>query len=173
MEDEETLLANKARIAGARRQALSLLKSAGITAEPVKLSEVIKHVPASYNLVIKGTKDHLPTGVYAMTYREAGMTLIGYNENASITRQKFSVAHELGHLYMGHLHGGSSIDLNSSSNDEVEANQFAAYLIMPPLFIRGSIKSGIKDVEELAKLYNVSSEAMWWQLTKNNLLKLL
>lgn len=173
MEDDQTLLVNKARIAEAHHQAQSLLKTAGIKSAPVRLNEIIKHVPAHHNLIVRGTKEHLPTGVYAMTYRESGMTLIGYNENASVNRQKFSVAHELGHLYMGHLHGQSSIDLNSSDNDEIEANQFAASLIMPPSLIKQSIKSGVKDVEELAKLYEVSTEAMWWQFTKNGLLKLL
>ena len=173
MEDDQTLLVNKARIAEARHQAQSLLKTAGIKSAPVRLNEIIKHVPAHHNLIVRGTKEHLPTGVYAMTYRESRMTLIGYNENASVNRQKFSVAHELGHLYMGHLHGQSSIDLNSSDNDEIEANQFAASLIMPPSLIKQSIKSGVKDVEELAKLYEVSTEAMWWQFTKNGLLKLL
>lgn len=173
MEDDQTLLANKARVTEARHQALALLKAAGVKSAPVKLREVIKHVPSSHNLVVRGTKEHLPSGVYAMTYKDSGMTLIGYNENASVNRQKFSVAHELGHLYMGHLHGQSSIDLNSSDYDEIEANQFAASLIMPPHLIKQSIKSGIKDVEELARLYEVSSEAMWWQFTKNGLLKLL
>lgn len=173
MENEETILAAKARTAEARHQAKALLMQACITQAPVRLNEVIKHVPTNHNLLVKGTKEHLPSGVYAITHKEPGLTIIGYNENASITRQKFSVAHELGHLYMGHLHGQSSIDLNSSDNDEIEANQFAAHLIMPPLFIKQSIKSGIKDVEVLAKLFEVSSEAMWWQFTKNGLLKLL
>lgn len=171
MENDEALLTNTARTAEARHQAKSLLKIAGITSGPVKLAEIIKHVPASHNLIVRGTKDHLPSGVYAMTYKEAGMTLIGYNENATVNRQKFSVAHELGHLFMGHLHGQSSIDLNSTDNDEIEANQFAAALIMPPSFIKKSIKNGAKDVEKLARLYEVSSEAMWWQFTKNGLLK--
>lgn len=173
MENEEALLVNKARAAEARHLAKALLKEAGITQAPVKLSEVIEYIPKSHNLIVKGTKDYLPNGVYAITHREPGITVIGYNENASLTRQKFSVAHELGHLYMGHLHGQSSIDLNSVDNDEVEANQFAAHLIMPPLFIKASIKGGIKDVEVLARCYGVSSEAMWWQFTKNGLLKLL
>ncbi len=173
MESEETLLANKARTAEARHLAKALLKEAGIIQGPVRLSEVVKYVPRLHNLVIKGTKDHLPSGVYAITHKEPGITVIGYNENASLTRQKFSVAHELGHLYMGHLHGQSSIDLNSVDNDEIEANQFAAHLIMPPMFIKASIKDGMKDVNALASFYEVSSEAMWWQFTKNGLLKLL
>lgn len=173
MEDDQTLPANKARIAEAHHQAHALLSMAGIKSAPVRLREVIKYIPAHYNLIVRGTKEHLPTGVYAVTYKDSGVTIIGYNENASVNRQKFSVAHELGHLYMGHLHGQSSIDLNSSDNDEIEANQFAAALIMPPSFIKQSIKSGVKNVDELARIYEVSSEAMWWQFTKNGLLKLL
>jgi len=172
--DEATEVSSGPRVAEARHAAKALLKSAKITDAPVVLNKVIKIVPRSYNLVIKGTKDpaHIPVGCDAFTYRDDTITVIGYDERVAPVRQKFSVAHELGHLYMGHMHGQSSIDLNSANNDEVEANKFAAQLIMPPEMLRKDIKSGIKDVKQLAKLYVVSEDAMWWQVTNSGLLKL-
>lgn len=174
MEDEtQTATSQKAKVAEARHAAKALLKTAKITAAPVMISEVIKCVPKSFNLTVRGTKDHLPNGLDAFTHKEEGLTIIGYNQNVAPVRQKFSVAHELGHLYMGHLHGHSSLDLNSADFDEIEANQFAAHLIMPTVMLRKDIKTGIKDVKELAKRYFVSEDAMWWQLSKSGLMNLL
>ena len=115
----------------------------------------------------------LPDGVYALTHKYGNDLLIAYNENVAINRQKFSVAHELGHLYMGHVHGGKAIDLDSKADGEIEANQFAAQLLMPTKFLRADIKSGVKDVPTLAGLYEVSEDALWWRLSETGLLKLL
>ena len=175
MQNDETAELNSGpRIAEARHAAKALLKSAKITGAPVVLNIVIKLVPKSYNLVIRGTKnpDHIPKGCDAFTYKDDTMTTIGYDERVAPVRQKFSVAHELGHLYMGHMHGSSSIDINSANHDEIEANRFAAQLIMPPDLLRKDIKSGMKDVKELAKHYVVSEEALWWQISNSGLLKL-
>lgn len=173
--DESTEVNSGPRVAEARHAAKALLRSSKINDAPVLLSIVVKLVPSSYKLVIRGTKnpDHIPKGCDAFTYRDDSMTVIGYDERVAPVRQKFSVAHELGHLYMGHMHGGSSIDLNSTNNDEIEANKFAAQLIMPPDMLRKDIKSGIKDIKDLAKRYVVSEEALWWQITNSGLLKLL
>jgi len=172
--DELAELDNSPRIAEARHAAKALLKSAKITEAPVVLNAVIKLVPKSYNLVIRGTKnpDHIPKNCDAFTYRDGTLTAIGYDERVAPVRQKFSVAHELGHLYMGHMHGGSSIDINSASYDEIEANRFAAQLIMPPDMLKKDIKAGSKDVKLLAKRYVVSEEALWWQISNSGLLKL-
>ncbi|MBL8031280.1 MAG: ImmA/IrrE family metallo-endopeptidase [Candidatus Doudnabacteria bacterium] len=140
-----------------------------ITSAPVKINELLQHVPKAHNLTVKGTTA-LPNGLDAFTYKEEGLTIIGYNQSVAPVRQKFSVAHELGHLYMGHMHGQSSLDLNSTDFDEVEANQFAAHLIMPTVMLRKDIKAGIRDVKELATRYFVSEEAMWWQLSKTGLI---
>lgn len=175
MQNDETAELNSApRVAEARHAAKALLKSAKITDAPIVLNTVIKLVPKSYNLVIRGTKNpaHIPKNCDAFTYKDGTITAIGYDERVAPVRQKFSVAHELGHLYMGHMHSNSSIDINSASHDEIEANRFAAQLIMPPEMLRKDIKSGIKDVKLLAKRYVVSEEALWWQISNSGLLKL-
>lgn len=175
MDDEAAIVNSGPRVAEARHAAKALLRSSKIKDAPVMLNTVIKLVPSSYKLVVRGTKnpEYIPTGCDAFTYRDNSMTAIGYDARVAPVRQKFSVAHELGHLYMGHVHGGSSIDLDSTNNDEIEANKFAAQLIMPPEMLRKDIKSGIKEVKDLAKRYVVSEEALWWQITNSGLLKLL
>jgi len=168
--DEDLL--SKAKSVEARHAAKALLKLAKIKQAPVELRLVLPHVSPTFNLVVRGTKS-LPRGVDALLHREEGFSLIGYSELVAPVRQKFSVAHELGHLHMGHVHGRSSVDLDSADFDEIEANQFAAHLIMPISFLRSDIKAGMHDVDALARRYVVSPEAMWWQLSKSGLIKLL
>lgn len=168
--DEETQ--SSAKLLEARHAAKSLLKAAGISEGPVALSAVLPHVSPTFNLIVQGTKT-LPRGVDAILRRVGEVSVIGYSENVAVVRQKFSVAHELGHLHLGHVHGRSSIDLNTKDFDEVEANQFAANLLMPRSFLARDIKAGIRDVSALSKKYVVSEEAMWWQLSTTGLINRL
>jgi Zn-dependent peptidase ImmA (M78 family) len=163
---------SRGRIPESRHAAKALLKAASVTDGPVILNKLIAHVSPTFNLKVRGTKD-LPKGVDAILYRDESVSIIGYDENVARVRQKFSVAHELGHLHMGHVHGQSSIDLDSTDFDEVEANQFAANLLMPQTFLASDIKAGMRDVQALAKKYVVSEEAMWWQLSKTGLINKL
>ncbi len=92
-------------------------------------------------------------------------------------RQRFSIAHEIGHLV---LHAGKAACHDSFVNErpgfrrgpeastgesdiEVEANQFAAVLLMPRQRL---IKDYIETPEpsELADKYKVSEAAMGWRL---------
>lgn len=173
MEDEAVLLRNKPKLAEARHAAKALLKACSITQAPVVLNDVVSQLKTEFVLTIRGTKEHLPPEVFAITHTDNDGTIIGYNENATVTRQRFSVAHEFGHLKMGHTHGRSSIDLDSADNDEMEANAFAAELLMPQLMLAADIKRGNKNPEALAKKYQVSIDAMWWRLSKTGLINKL
>lgn len=171
--DEETLLRNKPKLAEARHNAKALLEACGLQEAPIVLNQVVKRLQTEFVLTVRGTKEHLPPEVFAITHTDDDGTIIGYNENATVTRQRFSVAHEIGHLKMGHTHGQSSIDLDSTDNDEMEANTFAAELLIPQAMLAKDIKNGIRDPEILAKRYQVSSDAMWWRLSKTGLMNKL
>lgn len=114
---------------------------------------------------------------------------IGVNKSESLVRRRFTVAHEIGHLM---LHGrervnydaGSGVVLlrDSHSSDgtdvkEIEANRFAAELLMPETNVREDIaKQGVIDlmsnskstqafIKRMAEKYNVSTQAMTIRLT--------
>lgn len=100
--------------------------------------------------------------------------IITVSENDSYTRQRFSIAHELGHLF---LHMGYLIDeemwnknqentyLRKLSGEmEYQAHEFAAALLMPrDIFISVMNKNydGNKyyDMSKVAEYFNVSLEA--------------
>lgn len=110
---------------------------------------------------------------------EDGHAVIGVNQLHSATRQRFAIAHELGHLELHH-HTGSHIDRHfpmplrptyaSQSADpcEWEASAFAAALLVPTMFLERDLK-GMRlsiDYEDetathtLAERYQVSPQLM-------------
>lgn len=101
-----------------------------------------------------------------------GQPKIVYNADEATVRQRFTVAHELGHYALGHLSGGKTMwrdpteNFFSSSRDprEVEANRFAARLLMPADAVKLAVRNGVKTVSELAQLFRVSEVAMKYRL---------
>ncbi len=103
--------------------------------------------------------------------------IIGVNSKHPPNRRRFTIAHELGHLL---LHSKSGVHLDQAvvqmrsekagagtDEHEIEANRFAAELLMPGQFLQkdlaalGEINADDeKVVAELAKRYGVSSQAM-------------
>ena len=123
--------------------------------------------------------DELPSRISgAIAYdKEKERFIILINPTKSKTRQYFTLAHELGHymLHAEHLKqeelivdhdniwGEGNIlyreDNGVSRDMEIEANNFAASLIMPEDLVRKSWKA-LQDVDECADLFQVSTLAM-------------
>lgn len=88
-------------------------------------------------------------------------------------RQRFTIAHELGHYCLGH--GSSNRDTNSPNwftkvnpSNERDANQFAADLLMPAIAIKALYDGlNIKDPKKLCELLGVSASAL--NIRLNNL----
>ena len=103
---------------------------------------------------------------------EGGKPVIYVNNDHPVTRQRFTIAHELGHWFCGHLtdRDGKIIDnaecKRSAEWDmrEREANKFAAELLMPSRLLKMAIGSGIRTRHDLSVLFNVSPEAMSYRL---------
>jgi len=111
-------------------------------------------------------------------YQKQGKKVIGINETDGDERQRFTMAHELGHMF---VHANDDVtfdrgfayfrDGNSSTGinpKEREANAFAAELLMPADHLLSSVRAlgGIDpmnnegEVRKLAKKYKVSFSAM-------------
>lgn len=109
-------------------------------------------------------------------------TIIGVNDHHSNNRQRFTIAHELGHYLLHeqeklHIDRRFQINLrngNSSkgeSEQEKEANLFAAELLIPNSFIQQDLAEvdalDLEDdstITKLAKEYEVSVQAMAFRL---------
>lgn len=92
-----------------------------------------------------------------------------YNLEERYNRQRFTMAHELGHVVLGHVTEGHTPkrDANfapGSDLDEMAANVFAAELLMPSNLVR-ELADYTTSVESLARRFHVSPSAMSYRLT--------
>ena len=75
-------------------------------------------------------------------------------------RQRFTVAHEIGHLLLGHADSTTCFRAFAGSPEEAAANRFAADLLMPLWMLEPlTLKHGA-DARTLARIFGVSEEAM-------------
>jgi Zn-dependent peptidase ImmA (M78 family) len=101
--------------------------------------------------------------------------IIEFKESEPILRQRFTIAHELAHHMLGHTADGhkfrdniAQFSLRSSEPFEIQANKFAAELLMPKEAIDYLIMDeNITSLNQLAELFAVSTVAMQYRL--NNL----
>jgi Zn-dependent peptidase ImmA (M78 family) len=93
-------------------------------------------------------------------------------------RKRFTIAHELGHHFLHLLQGGEYVDKEAnlfrqqlgdepeiipSRRQEIQANMFASSLLMPDDEVRRYWKER-PSIEELAKIFKVSNEAMGYRV---------
>lgn len=166
------------RFSLARRKAKVLLRDAKIRLAPVPVEKlaglcgaVIHYEP--FDGQVSGMLQRFPNGV----------AVIGVNPSHPVTRQRFTIAHELGHLLLHkeerlHVDEESPIRFRNeesslaTKDSEIEANQFAAELLMPANLLATEIKNLTKNLEaeqavlELAARFNVSEQAMTLRLTR-------
>ncbi|MCG8529852.1 MAG: ImmA/IrrE family metallo-endopeptidase [Desulfovibrionales bacterium] len=100
--------------------------------------------------------------------KEGQRALIEYNAHEHPVRQRFTIAHELGHhvLHNGERDRELPCDFTmGGSQEEREANQFAAELLMPEDAVNVLVRiKNVVAVPELAKIFGVSYSAMRWRL---------
>lgn len=166
----------------AEKRAEELLERFGIDSYPVDV------VAIAELLGIKVVANDMDGAVSGFLRSKNGITVIGVNEKNHIKRQRFTIAHEIGHFAL-HLDESSSTFIDKSSTSavfnrdnesskgihdiEIQANAFAAALIMPEKLVRDSLKkylirySSIEDIAwKMAKDFNVSEQAMTLRLVK-------
>jgi len=93
---------------------------------------------------------------------------ITVNADDSITRQRFTVAHELGHLMLHDPERRMRDSTFARRGDIIEeqANDFAASLLIPLWMLEPIVTSFPPTARELAALFNVSQNALILQLKK-------
>lgn len=166
----------------AERLAARVLEDVG--AEPPKVDprEIAKRLGARVVGIEAG--DDQSSGMVA---RDKGRIFIGVNESHAEVRQRFTIAHEIGHMLLhasdplivdkdfaviGHRRSDGTSDIR-----EVEANAFAAALLMPEEWVRDAVRLVDLDVSvdssmaELAERFGVSQQAMTYRLINLGVLR--
>jgi len=136
-------------------------------------------------LQLKVDRQNLSNEICGIIKKKDDKYLIIVNQNHPLTRQRFTIAHEIGHFVYHRSKIGDGIVDNAlyrqvpyngiinyeiNARDEQSANNFAANLLMPEHLIE-SIKNEYNgyDINKLAEKLNVSIQAIKIRLDNLNL----
>lgn len=175
-------------VSRATKRARDLLADHGVSKAPTPIEKILK----SFNISVipkpfdSDTEFHDVSG---LLYRKDGNAIIGVNASHPPTRQRFTLAHELGHflLHKGALFVDAKVNFRDKRSgmgidrDEIEANAFAAELLMPEEIVTTNFKNIINQsrkiteselVTNLAENFKVSDLAMEFRLKNLGLLEI-
>lgn len=154
-----------------------LLNNSEFNIIPLKIEEII----TSLGIKIKEYAFHEDvSGVLVID--DEGQATIGYNPSETRKRIRFSIAHELGHyilhsnrskgIFMDKMMFRKNIRLYNKKEEriEIEANYFAADLLMPKTLLLEQVKmldpyaDDEQNITYLANKFDVSVSAMTYRL---------
>jgi Zn-dependent peptidase ImmA (M78 family) len=158
------------------KHARTLLDSAGVTSPPVPIDQLAAEAGA----VIRRQPNS--PDISGLLFRESSQIIIGVNADDAPARQRFTIAHELGHLFL-HKSDRLFVDRSYRSTvqspersvdptEEREANWFAAELLMPLDMVKAVADDVLAQramtddalIKTLAEQFQVSRQAMGWRL---------
>ena len=173
------------RVQRAVREAERVLQLSNVVLAPVK----VDRIASKWAHVLKQQLDRDISGMLVPLPQpvDGKQWAIVVNKSHSDVRQRFTIAHELGHLL---LHGYKSAhadrafkvrlrDSHSSEGsvlEEIEANRFAAELLMPACLLRARLANhsieyapaggaSDREIATLAREFNVSTQALQIRLS--------
>jgi Zn-dependent peptidase ImmA (M78 family) len=176
------------RLHWARTQAEKLVEDL-VRRDQLRVPPVDSHKIAR-SLGLQVVIDDLGEDVSGLLIRRDQNVLIAVRRSDPPARRNFTVAHEIGHHVLGHqFEPGAHVHVDKGNyisqrgprsskgvdSKEIEANQFAATLLMPAAAVRlEAHKLGSplldSDVTSLADVFRVSEQAMTIRLTSRGLL---
>lgn len=126
----------------AREKARQVAREHGFTQPPVEVQAIARRL----GFTVRASRS-----LGTLRARLAGQ-LIEVNAEEPAVAQSFSVGHELGHHFLGSVHGDGVAA-------EREANAFAGELLVPGPMLRHAMKT-TTDARELRRLFKVSREVL-------------
>lgn len=156
-----------------------LLEQNGVRRPPVPVDKIAKKLRVL--LCTMPADDEISGAII----RKSGRIIIAVNPAHHIHRQRFTIAHELGHFFFHegmeqHVDENFRVAWRNADSSravnwlEIEANRFAAELLMPTRFLERDLNSLDKidkrTVALLAQKYVVSAEAMKIRLSQLGIL---
>lgn len=139
----------------------------GVPVDPIALA-------AKLNITVNNAH-FSQSNVSGLTSKRGPVSLILVNASEPPMRKRFTIAHELAHHFLHLSEGGEfvtkTLDLFRMSDDpenaerraEFQANFLAAALLMPRTLVTEAYRN-TPDVGSLARLFNVSDQAMAYRL---------
>jgi Zn-dependent peptidase ImmA (M78 family) len=160
-----------------------VLHECGITNRPIPLDRIARHYGIT-QVELSASDD-----IFGAIVRENGRVMIAVNPSQHPNRQRFTLAHELAHFILHYSQGVGPVKhvdtdfrvswrnhVSSQGVDwkEIEANRFAAALLMPEHMLRNDVDQfyilNDDTIQRLASMYKVSRLAMRFRLINLGLL---
>jgi Zn-dependent peptidase ImmA (M78 family) len=168
----------------ARATAEKLVERLGLNAAPINVEKIAE------DLGLRVVAENLGSDISGLLVSKDGMASIAVERRDPPVRRRFTIAHEIGHFLLRHhlqrnelVHADERWQVIYRSPKasegldpmEVQANQFAATLLMPTKILRDRIQRLQKplteqDVKALASEFKVSEQAMTIRLSGLGLL---
>jgi Zn-dependent peptidase ImmA (M78 family) len=168
-------------VASPEREARKLLAKYAVTSAPVPVDRIAEGEGAQI------ARHHFDGPESGFILRDGKRTIIGVNTRTSMRRQRFTIAHEIGHFilhedklivdYAVRVNWRDEVSSQATDQQEIAANAFAAELLMPSDLVfshlaayaesaRSNNESIARDdlIAQLARTFNVSTEAMGYRL---------
>jgi Zn-dependent peptidase ImmA (M78 family) len=159
-------------------KAESLLARLGIHSAPVPVDKIAKSLGA---LLRYSPLDEELSGMICI---KDGVPIIGVNSLHHPNRQRFTIAHEIGHLELHREILTNSVHVDKefpvmmrgvtasqgTDRNEIDANMFAAHLLIPKVLLDQLMAGKTFDIdddkplEELAKRFRVSKKMMEYRI---------
>lgn len=137
----------------ARDAAWRLLIDAGVRELPVKVSALCRQMGIPVKLYRPQDEND------GMSFILDGRPVILVSDAMGPARQRFTTAHELGHILLGHVGKYKLVNREPEAGDsaiERAANIFASRLLAPACVLWGC---GVRTPEDIAKLCDISRRA--------------
>jgi Zn-dependent peptidase ImmA (M78 family) len=161
------------------QEVLMLMSKHQVQAPPVR----VKEIAVAEGLIV--VESPFPSDISGALIQSEGRAAIAVNGEQHPNRIRFTIAHELAHHVLAHK-GEDHLDWKftilrrdgksseATDEDEMDANFFAASLLMPKDFVRGDVAVrarfngeallNVEDIRILARKYEVSETAMNYRL---------
>lgn len=144
-----------------RDAAWKILLDCGIDRLPVDLNRICRQLGVG---VYRYADVCLPPDIVlegdGFLYFEGDKPIILFDQEKPPVRIRFTIAHELGHLILGHVTPERDVDPDWEQRQietvEADANQFAARLLAPACVLWGL---GVHTAEEISRFCNISKQA--------------
>lgn len=136
------LVAERSHPAHARTKARQVVRDYGVISPPVMVHDIAQRT----GFTVRASKS-----LGTLRARLVG-NVIEVSADEPPVAQRFSVAHELGHHFLGTQHG-------DGETAEREADAFAGELLVPDFLLREALDT-TTDAAELRRLFKVSREVL-------------
>lgn len=156
----------------ARRRALEIREEFQMLEDKIEVEELAKKM--GVKVVREKLEDPEISAILIFKSSKKAQVILNLANSSSESRHRFSIAHELGH-YLLHKAEGAIVEKNvpfafrnrksttGQDLNEIEANQFAAELLMPEENVRRVVdgqKPTERNLEAWARTFGVSFTAM-------------